>query len=583
MREQPGDEPRKWVRRYQQPHDGVQGKANGLCLGESVKDIQFVAALRRPFVFATAAGLALASCGEEAKPAADAGATADSATSGETAAGETTGGGDTGAAGETKTGGDAASTGDTATGGDIAITDATVADTAITDAVATDVPVATDVAADTAAAAPTCEAYCKVVVANCTGDNSQYKDEAECNNYCKTLGKLPVGAADDKAGNTVGCRTYHATAAKDDPKTHCSHAGKSGGNACGTWCDNYCHLADKSCLVAKQEMDVDTGSCLTKCKGLKDGGKANDAAGDTVQCRIYHLGVAGTDEANAKIHCPHGKIAPAAGTPCGAAPPSCESYCKTVTMHCTGTNAQYKDEAECVSYCKTLGKLPLGTADDKAGNTVGCRTYHAGAAGSDAALHCPHAGKSGGNACGTWVDNYCHLALANCTGDNKLYADLAACTAASAAAKTDGKPNDASGATLQCSIYHLGVAGTDAAAAKDHCPHGKIPAPSDTPCSAAATAPVTKEVKTTGANTFDPAETTIAVGDSVKFTNGSNHNAVEVDEATYTSGGTTKKTGAIIDVGFGATATVKFDKAGTYYFVCQPHAGMGMKGKIVVK
>ncbi len=551
-------------------------------LGAISMNLGIGATLRRPFAVIGATGALLAACGEEAKPAADAGATTDSAASGETTAGETAGGGDTGTAGETKPGGDAATAGDSATGGDSTITDATVADTAVTDGVATDVPVAIDVAADAAAAAPTCEAYCKVVTTHCSGANAQYKDEAECNNYCKTLGKLPVGTADDKAGNTIGCRTYHAGAAKDDAALHCSHAGKSGGNACGTWCDNYCHLADKSCLAAKQELDVDTGSCLTKCKALKDGGKANDAAGDTVQCRIYHLGVAGTDEANAKIHCPHGKIAPAAGTPCGAAAPSCESYCKTVTSHCTGANAQYKDEAECVSYCKVQGKLPVGTADDKAGNTIGCRTYHAGAAMGDQALHCPHAGKSGGNACGTWVDNYCHLALANCTGDDKLYADLAACTAAAATAKSDGKPNDASGATLQCSIYHLGVAGTDPAAAKDHCPHGKLPGPAGTPCATAPVA-VTKEVKTTGANTFDPAETTINMGDSVKFTTGSNHNAVEVDEAAYNAGLPTKKTGAIIDVGFGATGTVKFDKAGTYYFVCTPHAAMGMKGKIIVK
>ncbi|MBM4342507.1 MAG: hypothetical protein FJ100_03925 [Deltaproteobacteria bacterium] len=442
-----------------------------------------------------------------------------------------------------------------------------MADTGVAD---TGLDTGVDAGLDVVAAAPSCQAYCKVVVAHCTGDNAQYKDEAECNNYCKGLGKLPAGTADDKAGNTIGCRTYHAGAAKDDPKTHCSHAGKSGGNACGTWCDNYCHLVDKSCLAAKQDMDVDTSTCLTKCKELKDGGKPNDAGGDSVQCRIYHLGVAGTDEANAKIHCPHGKVAPAVGTPCAAAAPTaptCENYCKVVAMHCTGENAQYKDEAECVTYCKTQGKLPVGTADDKTVNSVGCRTYHAGAAKDDPKTHCSHAGKSGDNVCGTWAENYCHLAVANCTADNKIFADNAACLAAAATAKKDGKANDAAGDTLQCRIYHLGVAGTDAPSAKTHCPHGGIPGKAGDPCGPAVTAPVTKEVKTTGANTFDPAETSIAVGDSVKFTTGSNHNAIEVDEAAYTAGLPTKKAGAIIDVGFGATATVKFDKAGTYYFV----------------
>ena len=35
-------------------------------------------------------------------------------------------------------------------------------------------------------------------------------------------------------------------------------------------------------------------------------------------------------------------------------------------------------------------------------------------------------------------------------------------------------------------------------------------------------------------------------------------------------------------VGFGETKTLTFDKAGTYYFVCSPHAGMKMKGQIMV-
>ena len=36
-------------------------------------------------------------------------------------------------------------------------------------------------------------------------------------------------------------------------------------------------------------------------------------------------------------------------------------------------------------------------------------------------------------------------------------------------------------------------------------------------------------------------------------------------------------------LGFGETKKVPFAKAGTFYYVCQPHAGFGMKGEIVVK
>ena len=46
---------------------------------------------------------------------------------------------------------------------------------------------------------------------------------------------------------------------------------------------------------------------------------------------------------------------------------------------------------------------------DTTGNTIGCRLYHAGAAAADPVLHCPHAGPTGGNVCGSWCDNYCQL------------------------------------------------------------------------------------------------------------------------------------------------------------------------------
>ena len=488
-------------------------------------------------------------------------AAADAATAADTAVA------DTGTTADTATSGDTAAKPDTATG------DTGPADTAPMDTAT----------GDTAAAAPTCEAYCKAVTANCKDANAQYKDEAECLGYCKTQGKLPVGTADDKSGNTIGCRSYHAGAAAGDPATHCSHAGKTGGNVCGTWCDNYCHLVDKSCLMTKNDMDTDAAGCAAKCATLKSDGKPNDAAGDTVQCRIYHLGVAGTDEANSKIHCPHGKVAPAAGTPCAPAGPTCEAYCKAVTANCKDANAQYKDEAECNTYCKTQGKLPAGTSDDKSGNTIGCRTYHAGAAAGDPATHCSHAGKTGANVCGTWCDNYCQLATSNCTATLAIFADKAECATKCATAAATGKPGDAAGDTLQCRIYHLGVAGTDEANAKIHCPHGKIPAPDGTPCAAAATTGKTVKVAAPGDKfEFAPAATMISVGDSVEFTLASIHNVVEVSKADYDAGKVNAMAGGPIGtIDFGKVKTIKFDKAGTFYFFCSPHAP-SMKGIVTV-
>ena len=90
----------------------------------------------------------------------------------------------------------------------------------------------------------------------------------------------------------------------------------------------------------------------------------------------------------------------------------------------------------------------------------------------------------------------------------------------------------------------------------------------------------TAKVKTSGLS-FSPDEVTINVGDSVEFTTGGSHNAVEVNEADWEADKKTAKEGGF-NVGFGETKEITFDTPGTYYYVCQPHAGMGMKGKVIV-
>ena len=82
-------------------------------------------------------------------------------------------------------------------------------------------------------------------------------------------------------------------------------------------------------------------------------------------------------------------------------------------------------------------------------------------------------------------------------------------------------------------------------------------------------------------NTFDPADITIAVGDSVSFELAGNHNAVEVDQATYDAQGTTALEGGFA-LPLGGGVAGPFDAAGMHYYVCTPHAGLGMVGTITV-
>lgn len=145
--------------------------------------------------------------------------------------------------------------------------------------------------------ATTCEAYCDAVTANCTGPNAQYGDRATCVASCAGL---PEGKASDMSGNTVGCRTYHAGAAKMDAATHCEHAGPGGAGVCGADCDGFCAIAIEACASKY----ATPAACQTECKTFKDtvAYNATVTSGDSLACRLYHLTVATTVP---DVHCDH--------------------------------------------------------------------------------------------------------------------------------------------------------------------------------------------------------------------------------------------------------------------------------------
>ena len=76
---------------------------------------------------------------------------------------------------------------------------------------------------------------------------------------------------------------------------------------------------------------------------------------------------------------------------------------------------------------------------------------------------------------------------------------------------------------------------------------------------------------------FEPCELTVAVGESVTFVNNElpPHNVMFADHDELSHS----------DLAFtaGESFDVVFDKAGDYYFQCDPHAGAGMKGVIHVQ
>jgi len=81
---------------------------------------------------------------------------------------------------------------------------------------------------------------------------------------------------------------------------------------------------------------------------------------------------------------------------------------------------------------------------------------------------------------------------------------------------------------------------------------------------------------------FSPSDITITLGDTVNFSLGSSHNSVEVSKATYDANGNTALPGFSVPFGGGKVLPAQLT-VGTHYYVCTPHASLGMKGTIIVQ
>lgn len=166
-----------------------------------------------------------------------------------------------------------------------------------------------------------------------------------------------------------------------------------------------------------------------------------------------------------------------------AATLDCASYCTEVTANCTGANEQYKSKDSCLAVCNAF---PLGTLADTDKNTLGCRLYHGGVAGSspaNATTHCSHAGITGGDkdvkdalpaVCGEGCDAFCDVAIKVCTGVNEQYKTKELCLTDCNSFKTDVVAFSTANVDKDdfgCRAYHLTVAATDPMSATTHCKH----------------------------------------------------------------------------------------------------------------
>lgn len=296
---------------------------------------------------------------------------------------------------------------------------------------------------------PTCTEYCDKVVAHCTGGDAQYESHEACVSYCQDAAALSVGTAGDTNGNSIACRIHFAELAESDPAANCDKASASGGNTCGSWCENMCDLEAKNCTDIDDLYTSEVG-CLSKCVTFSSAGEPGDVDGDTVQCRIHQLGTPAYADSEV---CPAG-TAGGGGLCVGPnwTAPTCTEYCDEVQTNCTGDNQVYDSDMMCSLLCNDYSDWNPGQPGDTSGNTLHCRIEHSELAAVDPAANCGAAGQSGNNTCGTWCENYCHATQNFCTGANMLYADLAACHTACQAFPTDGEDGDSTGDSVQCRI-----------------------------------------------------------------------------------------------------------------------------------
>ncbi len=135
-----------------------------------------------------------------------------------------------------------------------------------------------------------CQSYCASVLANCSGEYAQYRNEQECLAVCALL---PLGTVLSTSGNSVACRQSQATLAALSPAAHCKSAGPAGNGQCGSTCEGYCSIVLSACKTGKHSF-ANLAKCSELCLDRTD--LANYGvtpalgydSGETQQCLVSH-------------------------------------------------------------------------------------------------------------------------------------------------------------------------------------------------------------------------------------------------------------------------------------------------------
>jgi hypothetical protein len=167
-------------------------------------------------------------------------------------------------------------------------------------------------------------------------------------------------------------------------------------------CTDYCGLVMSTCTGMYAQYQT-AQECMNAC-ALLPLGMATDTSGDSIGCRIYHVGLA--MDAGLNPHCWH--AGPYGFGGCGT---NCEAFCTLALGWCSaaggfeGGTDPYTNAGQCTNPgmgCPSFaladgGAYPgaYSAAGPQSGNTLDCREWHLGKALTDQAdqqIHCLHVG-----------------------------------------------------------------------------------------------------------------------------------------------------------------------------------------------
>lgn len=130
-------------------------------------------------------------------------------------------------------------------------------------------------------------------------------------------------------------------------------------------CEDYCNGFLETCsgvVIAQRDFE-DFDDCFDICVTFPANADDGASTGNSLQCRLYHLGAAQVDP---ELHCPHAswKGTNRDGTPqCGSgASLDCLEYCFDIMDTCTGEATQFGSSQDCLDVCSTYRRLEVGSA-----------------------------------------------------------------------------------------------------------------------------------------------------------------------------------------------------------------------------